>query len=141
MSTKVKNYYLSTPFTKSSKAATNGERDDLVSNLWAMFTAMETVEYSSRNLAQHFGQNNKRMLNQISKYNKDMKQRIFGANLSKLQSSQLSEGVINSAATTIETLGYALTVPDCYMDEFLEAIENKSKELQVRYLKDKQKSK
>jgi len=110
-----------------------------VSNLWAMFTAMETVEYSSRNLAQHFTQNQKRMFGQVCKYNRDMKNRIFGANLNRLQSDKLTEGVINSSAMCIEAMGYALTVPDPYMDEFLAALENKSKELQTRYIREQEK--
>jgi len=133
MSNSIKHYYLSTPFAKDSKAKDEKSKTDLVSNLWAMFTAMETVEYSSRNLAQHFVQNQKRMLNQVCKYNREMKSRIFGANLSRLQSEQLNEGVLNSSAMCIEAMGYALGVPDKYLDEFLLALENKSKELQTRF--------
>ena len=124
----IKHYYLSTPFAKDSKAPTEEDKNLLVSNLWALFTALETVEYSARNLAEHKKQLDKK----LAKYNRDMKRNLFGAKLQRLQSEKLTESVLNSSASCIEAMGHALTIPDEHLDEFLSCLENKAKELNAR---------
>jgi len=129
----VKHYYISTPFAKSSKAKTEDEKNIMASNLWALFTALETVEYSARNLAEHKTQQAKKRLLQLTKYTRDMKQNLFGRKLQQLESDKLTESVLNSSASCIEAMGYALMIPDEYLDEFLQSLENKAKELQTRH--------
>jgi len=131
----VKNYYISTPFAKSSKAKTEAEKNIMASNLWALFTALETVEYAARNLSEHYQHNAKKQMKQIAKYNRGIKQQLFGRKLEHLQSEQLNESVLNSSAVCIEAMGHTLTIPDEYLDEFLLCLENKAKELHVKHKK------
>lgn len=132
MSNQIKNYYISTPFAQKSKARTAEDENILASNLWALFTSMETVEYAARNLAEQYQHQQKKQMKQICKYNRDMKRQMFGKKLEHLQSASLTESVLNSSASCIEAMGYALTIPDEYLDEFLLCLENKAKELQTR---------
>jgi len=136
----IKNYYLGMEIARRAKInkQKSGESNELVSNLWALFTGLEMIQYSSRNLRDVFTMNLKANVTQILNWSIQKQKTLAALKLKKSQQDEMLEGVQNSGAIAIEALGYCLTVPDTYMDEFLAAIENKSKELQTRFNKEQE---